>query len=83
MVLCAAENCTDYNQIFFFVYFSINKIKTNFMTVKFCLMKNQDYSNSYEEKNLVSIFEKVQINKKPEQMKYYCITFQPRESPIR
>ena len=50
MVLCAAENCTDYNQIFFFVYFSINKIKTNFMTVKFCLMKNQDYSNSYKEK---------------------------------
>ena len=50
MVFGAAENCTDYNQIFFFVYFSINKIKTNFMTVKFCLMKNQDYSNSYKEK---------------------------------
>ena len=73
MVLCAAENCTDYNQIFFFVYFSINKIKTNFMTVKFCLMKNQDTQTPTKKKYLVPIFKIVQINKKPEQMRYYCI----------
>ena len=53
------------------------------MTVKFCLMKNQDTQTPTKKKYLVSIFETVQINKKPEQMKYYCITFQPRESPIR
>ena len=53
------------------------------MTVKFCLMKNQDTQTPTKKKYLVSIFETVQINKKPEQMKYCCINISTQRKPYQ
>ena len=46
-------------------------------------MKNQDTQTPAKKKYLVSIFETVQINKKPEQIKYYCINISTQRNPYQ
>ena len=74
------QTTTKYFSLFIFP--SI-KSKQTLWQSNFVWWKIKTTQTPTKKKYLVSIFEKVQINKKPEPMKYYCITFQPRESPIR